>query len=69
MEAHCTFVDCIEGYYGKDCNKTCSNCNSSAPSCNKDTGICFFGCNDGWESPSCAGLYNIICLIILLYFQ
>nr|XP_034319182.1 receptor-type tyrosine-protein phosphatase alpha-like [Crassostrea gigas]XP_034319183.1 receptor-type tyrosine-protein phosphatase alpha-like [Crassostrea gigas] len=46
--------DCIEGYYGKDCNKMCSNCNSSAPSCNKDTGTCFFGCNDGWESPSCA---------------
>lgn len=65
---HRTFVDCIEGYYGKNCNKMCSNCNSSAPSCNKDSGTCFFGCNDGWESPSCAGLYNIKCLIILLNF-
>lgn len=65
---YCIFVDCIEGYYGKDCNKMCLNCNLSVLSCNKDIGICFFGCNDGWEFFSCVGLYNIKCFIILFNF-
>lgn len=54
------FLECISGYYGENCNITCSHCNSSAPSCDRHNGYCLFGCEDGRNTTFCGNLFFFV---------
>lgn len=54
------FLECISGYYGENCNITCSHCNSSAPSCDRHNGYCLFGCEDGRNITFCGNLFFFV---------
>ena len=45
-------VECVNGFYGKNCEEICStNCNSK--SCDPKTGQCVGGCQEGWIGSEC----------------
>lgn len=44
-------IECMVGYYGKDCLKQCSI--SCVLSCNRILGYCDYGCKLGWVGNVC----------------
>lgn len=64
-----TFPECIIGFYGENCNKTCTHCNSSAPSCDRHYGHCLFGCEDGRNSTNCGDSFFLFffCVFIVCF--
>lgn len=61
------FLECISGYYGENCNITCSHCNSSAPTCNRYNGYCLFGCQDGRNTSTCGDLFLFVTAGVLTF--
>ena len=51
MKMDCFFLPvCPIGWYGEHCSQRCgTNCKD----CNKSSGICEFGCYDGWKGRVC----------------
>ncbi|XP_025108636.1 multiple epidermal growth factor-like domains protein 6 [Pomacea canaliculata] len=57
--------ECVEGYFGPDCNKTCGACRYNSV-CDTVTKACPAGCESGWQGPRCdqtcaAGTYGRDC--------
>ena len=52
----CFSSECLNGFFGYDCNSTCKNCNISSPGCLQSTGHCLSGCESKkWLAPKCDG--------------
>lgn len=48
--------DCPPGTYGANCNQRCSsNCRNNT--CDQYTGICYYGCSQGYLPPYCSQKY------------
>lgn len=49
-------LECIDGFYGSECNMTCEHCNKTFPGCLQINGSCLYGCeNIHWEGDKCDG--------------
>lgn len=66
LHVHMTiFSECEAGYFGLECNVTCSQNCVDPRSCDHVSGSCFGGCRAGWIRPNCVesnysyGLYFI----------
>lgn len=51
-------LECIDYFYGGDCNTTCGHCVNNGV-CDKDTGQCPNGCQTHWTGNRCDGRSNI----------
>ncbi|KAH3833876.1 hypothetical protein DPMN_107192 [Dreissena polymorpha] len=48
----CLFAVCLDGTYGTACSRVCGLCADDQP-CNKTTGVCPFGCAEGFLGDLC----------------
>ena len=46
-----TFTECDEGFYGDNCNKSCTCVQENTKSCNKTSGDC--KCQSGFRGVNC----------------
>lgn len=56
-----TIVECMIGYYGKDCSNQCSTTCNVTIGCDKILGRCDGGCKLGWTGNICdqmISMYN-----------
>jgi len=44
---------CRAGFYGYNCKEQCGHCSSAEPNCQVHSGVCLFGCEEGWSGPDC----------------
>lgn len=51
LEDKTSCQECISGYYGKNCNHTCSCLKANTKSCNTTNGECL--CFEGWNGTNC----------------
>lgn len=49
-----SIIECREGWYGVDCNKTCPLHCKGSTSCNHTNGLCDNGCTNGWYGSKCS---------------
>lgn len=65
-----TFVACLAGTFGMNCNKTCSiNCRYSKR-CSSETGNCIGGCVKGWKGSHCSkGIFTLYFIYFLYLYK
>lgn len=47
------YVECRDGWFGKNCTEPCANNCKENAACNHVTGLCDKGCAAGWIGPLC----------------
>lgn len=57
-----TIVECMIGYYGKNCSNKCSTTCNVAERCDKITGRCDGGCKPGWTGNTCDQMKSVYIL-------
>lgn len=48
-----SILECSYGYYGKNCEKRCSDNCYVTRRCDRATGQCYRGCKRGWTTTTC----------------
>ena len=49
---YATFIECLPGKFGRECNESCGVCAGGEP-CHHTNGTCLTGCEDGYLGPKC----------------
>lgn len=50
---HFKILECVNGYYGKNCDNKCSRHCFVSRQCDSVTGQCYGGCQTGWYTKTC----------------